>query len=50
MENEKLRALAKELLPYLLELTPTFLDGLKSTKANGPNKQQKPNKNTLYLP
>lgn len=50
MENEKLRTLAKELLPYLLELTPIFLDGLKNTKANGPNKPVKPHKNTLYLP
>ena len=53
MENEKLRTLAKELLPHLLELAPDFLDGLKNAKTptlNKPIKPIKPSKNTLYLP
>lgn len=56
-KDEKLRILARELMPFLAphleEFLPPFLDGLKNTPQTSQKPRQrqfKPHKNQLYLP
>lgn len=51
-KDEKLRTLAKELMPFLIDILPeypSFLDGLKNKKAN-PTGQAKAKNGSIYLP